>query len=255
MVYGLKLALVAAATVLAASLTILFGLFDRYGKRVYTIGRVWSRVILAISGITVKVQGLNHLDAGRQYIFMVNHQSNLDIPVLARSLTGFQLRWLAKKELLRVPFLGWAIRAGKHIIIDRSDRSAALDSLKKARELMSGGISPVIFPEGTRSTGGRLLPFKRGGFLLAVTMRTPIVPITIKGSGAVLPRDDWRIRSGAIEVAIHAPIGVENYRAGRLRLLSNQVREVIAKDLPNDAGHSEPSSQTDQRVWAQSSHS
>jgi 1-acyl-sn-glycerol-3-phosphate acyltransferase len=255
MLYGLKLAMVGAVTVPAASLTILLGLFDRYGKRVYMISRLWSRMILAASGVTVKVHGLNHLEAGRQYVFMVNHQSNLDIPVLVRSLTAFQLRWLAKKELLRVPFLGWAIWAAKHVIVDRSDRAAALESLNKAKQLMNGGISLVIFPEGTRSTGEHLLPFKRGGFLLAVKMRTPVVPITINGSGAVLPRGDWRIRGGTIEVAIHAPIGVENYRAGKLRSLSDQVREVIARDLPTGAGQTEAPSQSDPGLWAQSSHS
>jgi 1-acyl-sn-glycerol-3-phosphate acyltransferase len=255
MLYGLKLAMVGAVTIPAASLTILLGLFDRYGKRVYTISRLWSRMILAVSGVTLKVHGLSHLEAGRQYVFMVNHQSNLDIPVLVRSLKPFQLRWLAKKELLRVPFLGWAIWAAKHVIVDRSDRAAALDSLNKAKQLMNGGISLVIFPEGTRSARGRLLPFKRGGFLLAVKMRTPVVPITINGSGAVLPRGDWRIRGGAIEVAIHAPIAVENYRAGKLRALSDQVRDVIGRALPNDVEPIETPSQSDHGVWARTSHS
>jgi 1-acyl-sn-glycerol-3-phosphate acyltransferase len=239
MLYGLKLAIVGAVSVAAVLLTILLGTFDRYGKRVYTIGRFWSRMILAVAGVTVKVRGLDHLDAGRQYVFIVNHQSNLDIPVLVRSLKSFQLRWLAKKELLSVPFFGWAIVAGKHIVVDRTDRSAALDSFTRAKQLISGGVSLVIFPEGTRSTAGRLLPFKRGGFLLAAMTGTPIVPITINGSGAVLPPGAWRLRNGAVEVVIHAPIPSENHRPGTLRALSDHVREVIASELPH-AGPAEP---------------
>jgi 1-acyl-sn-glycerol-3-phosphate acyltransferase len=174
---------------------------------------------------------LHQLDAAQQYVFIVNHQSNLDIPVLVRTLKPFQLRWLAKKELLWVPFFGWAIVAGKHIIVDRTDRSAALDSFARAKQLISGGISPVIFPEGTRSGTGRLLPFKRGGFLLAAMTGTPIVPITINGSGAVLPPGAWRLRSGAVEVVVHAPISSENHRPGTLRVLSDHVREIIAGEL------------------------
>jgi 1-acyl-sn-glycerol-3-phosphate acyltransferase len=213
------------------------GFFDRYGKRGYAIGRLWSRMILALGGITLKIDGLQRLGARRQYIFIVNHQSNLDIPVLVCSLPGFQLRWLAKKELLRIPLFGWALRAGKHVMVDRLSRSAALQSLNEAQRLINGGVSLVIFPEGTRSKGGRLLPFKRGGFLLAVKMGIPIVPITIRDSGRALAPGDWRIRRGAIRVSIHTPIPMESYRPGELRALADQVREVIGKDLPNGLAH------------------
>ena len=231
MLYSLKLVALGAVTVPGSLLTLLFGLFDSQGKYAYLIARFWSWLFLIVAGVSLRVSGLNHIDPRRQYIFMVNHQSNIDIPVLFQSLAGFQLRWLAKKEMLWVPFLGWAMWAARHIAVDRGDRNDALRSLKKAQERMAGGISIVIFPEGTRSPDGGLLPFKRGGFLLAVKTQTPIVPVTINGSGKILAKGDWRLRAGEIRVTVGAPVSVEGYRPGNMRALSKRVRELIAANL------------------------
>jgi 1-acyl-sn-glycerol-3-phosphate acyltransferase len=231
MLYGLKLLVIGFVTLPAAVLTILFGLFDPHGKRVYGITRFWTRMVLVVGGVTIKIHGLSRIDPKQRYIFMVNHQSNIDIPVLVQSLTAFQLRWIAKKELLRTPLFGWAMRAAKHITVDRSDPLNALGSLKKATERMNGGISLVVFPEGTRSSDESLLPFKRGGFLLAVKTQTPIVPVTISGSGMILPKGDWRIRHGEIAVTVGAPVPVKDYRPGTLRILSQHVRELIGDNL------------------------
>ncbi len=235
MLYSLKLLGISVVTVPAALLIVLLGLFDRYGKHVYGISRLWTWMILAIGGVGLKVTGLSHIDPKRQYIFMVNHQSHIDIPVLIQSLPSFQLRWIAKRELLWVPFFGWAMWAAKHITVDRSDRMDALGSLKKAKERMKGGISLVIFPEGTRSSDGNLLPFKRGGLLLAVRTQTPIVPVTISGSWAILPKGDWRIRGGQIEVTVGAPVSVKNHRPRTLRELSVHVQELIENNLQTAA--------------------
>src|SRR4029434_3642881 len=166
MVYGFKLTVIALITVLLALLMIVFGFLDPYGKHVYRISQLWAWLVLRVAGISIKIDGLKHIDPSQKYVFMVNHQSNIDIPVLVQTLSQFQLRWIAKKELLWVPFFGWAMWASKHITVDRSDRMDALGSLKKAKERMKGGISLVIFPEGTRSSDGNLLPFKRGGLLV-----------------------------------------------------------------------------------------
>jgi 1-acyl-sn-glycerol-3-phosphate acyltransferase len=241
MLYALKLVVIVMITVPAALLTILGGLFDPLGKHVYGISRVWSWTILKVCGISLKITGLSHIDPKQRYIFMVNHQSNIDIPVLIQGLRAFQLRWLAKKELLWVPFFGWAMWAAKHITVNRSDRSDALQSLNKAKQRIASGISLVFFPEGTRSPDGRLLPFKRGGFWLAVQTQTPVVPITIDGSGALLPKGDWRIRRGEIHITVGEPLLVENYRSGKLLALSNQVRSIIAKQLETAASFSHQS--------------
>jgi 1-acyl-sn-glycerol-3-phosphate acyltransferase len=231
MSYGLKLLVIFVVTVPATLLIILLGPLDRTGKHVQRITSLWTKIILTVSGVVLNVKGLSQIDPKRQYVFMVNHQSNIDIPVLIQSLPARRLRWIAKKELLWVPFFGWAMWAAKHITVNRADRFDALGSLKRAKERMKDGVSLVVFPEGTRGSEGDLLPFKRGGFLLAVKTGTPIVPVTINGSAATLPKGDWRIRGGQIEVVIGTPVSVENYRPGTLRALSAHIRELMGKNL------------------------
>lgn len=231
MFYLAQLCMLLVVTVPLALMTIAFGPFDRHGKRVYRINQFWTWLILRIGGISLRVNGLENIEPGRQYVFMVNHQSNVDIPVLVQSLAGFQLRWIAKRELLRVPLFGWAMWATKHITVDRSDPLDAVKSLERAKERLAAGISIVVFPEGTRSRDGRLLPFKKGGFLLAAQTRTKIVPVTIRGSANVLPAGGWRLRPGTIEVFVGKPIATDGFRAGKLRALTQQVREIILAHL------------------------
>ena len=253
MLYSLKLVVLGAVTVPATLLTLLFGLFDSQGKYANLISRFWSWLILTVAGVSLRVSGLNHLDPRRQYVFMVNHQSNIDIPVLFQSLRGFQLRLLAKKEILWVPFFGWAMWAARHIAVDRGDRKDALRSLKKAQERMAGGISIVIFPEGTRSLDGGLLPFKRGGFWLAVKTQTPIVPVTINGSGKLLAKGDWRLRPGEIKITVGTPLSVEGDGAKNLRALSARVRELIAANL--DPAEETTDRKNDRSQTAEEAHS
>jgi 1-acyl-sn-glycerol-3-phosphate acyltransferase len=162
---------------------------------------------------------------------MVNHQSNVDIPILVQGLPLFQLRWIAKKELLWVPFFGWAMWATKHITVDRSNSIAAVRGLRRAKERIAAGISVVVFPEGTRTRDGQLQPFKKGGFLLAVQTKTDVVPVTIRGSRELLPSGAWRLGSGTVEVIIDQPISITGYRPGNLRLLVDRVHETIAAHL------------------------
>jgi 1-acyl-sn-glycerol-3-phosphate acyltransferase len=129
--------------------------------------------------------------------------------------------------------------ATKHITVDRADPLDAVKSLERARERLDAGISIVVFPEGTRSRDGRLLPFKKGGFLLAVRTRTKIVPVTIVGSASLLPAGAWRLRPGTIDVFVDRPILAENYRIGKLRSLTEQVRQVIAAHLEQRGGPQE----------------
>jgi 1-acyl-sn-glycerol-3-phosphate acyltransferase len=227
MIYCLKLLLIGFITLPLSLLVVLLGLFDRSGRVAYAIGRLWTWTILKTGRIRLKVRGLDRLDPGRPYVFIVNHQSNLDIPVLVQSLPKFQLRWIAKKQLAYVPFFGWALWASRHILVDRVDRGSAMASFRKAKEKIAGGDSVVIFPEGTRGSGGRLLPFKRGGFLLAVQTKTSIVPVTINGSWAILPRGDWRVKAGEIEVIVDEPIPVDQYHGKNVSALVDRVRDMM----------------------------
>lgn len=229
--YFLRLTLALFITIVLTTLTILLGIFDRHGKRVYCINQLWTWLVLRIARISLTVRGLENLDPSEQYVFMVNHQSNIDIPVLVQSLSQFQLRWIAKKELLWVPLFGWAMWATKHITVNRSDPGDALKSLDRAKRRMAAGISVVVFPEGTRSPNGKLLPFKKGGFLLALKTGKNIVPVTINGSGQLLPSGDWRLRSGNVEVIVEKAIMTKTFRAGSVRSLSDQVRQAIGAHL------------------------
>ena len=227
MLYFLQLSFIALLTVFLSVLTIICGIFETDGKQAYRINQYWAWVILRAAGIRLKVEGLENIDPKRQYVFIANHQSNIDIPLLVQALPEFQLRWLAKKELLRVPFFGWAVWVTKHVMIDRGDPQDAVKGLARAKDRLGAGISLVIYPEGTRSRDGRLQRFKKGGFLLAVQANTPIVPITVNGSAKLLPAGAWRLRPGTIDITIDKPVPVDGFRPGNLRLLVNQVHATI----------------------------
>jgi 1-acyl-sn-glycerol-3-phosphate acyltransferase len=235
MPYSLKLLLIGLLTIPTCIFILFMAPFDHYGKLGYSISRYWARAILKLAGIRLKVQGLERLDSTRQYIFIANHQSYLDIPALVQALPTFQLRWIAKKEILWVPLFGWVLWTTKHIIVDRSNLSKAMISLRMARERIEKGISVVVFPEGTRSRNGKLLPFKRGGFLLAIKTQTPIVPVTINGSGTILPREDWRVRSGEIEIVVSDPVPIDQVRAENLKPLLTRVRADMESPLLRQA--------------------
>ena len=235
MLYIAQLCVLLAVTVPLTILIIVLGPFDSHGKRVYRINQFWTWLILRMGRISLNVKGLENLESDRQYVFMVNHQSNIDIPILVQSLIRYQLRWIAKKELLWVPLFGWAMWASKHITVDRSDPLDAVKSLERAKRRIAAGISIVVFPEGTRSRDGRLLTFKKGGFLLAVKTRTSIVPVTIVGSARLLPAGAWRLHAGEIDVFVDKPIVTESYPVGKLRTLMDQVRQTIARHLDQSA--------------------
>ena len=224
MPYSLKLLLIGLLSILTGIVVIVLGPFDHAGRLAYRFGTFWSWAILKIGGIRLRVRGLERLDPHRPYIFIANHQSYIDIPAMIQALPGFQLRWIAKKELMRVPVFGWAMWSSKHIIVDRFNITKARASLRKARARIHDGASVVIFPEGTRSFHGELLPFKRGGFVLAVQTRIPVVPVTIAGSTDILPRDGWRIKKGEIEVIVSEPVPMDHFPVRKIGDLMERVR-------------------------------
>ena len=228
--YTLKLALIVLGSIVQSIPMIALGLVDPYGKRVYPMFRFWSWCVLKTGGVELKVRDTGRLDPRQAYVFMANHQSNIDIPVLVQALALFQLRWMAKRELLRIPFFGWALWASKHIIVKRSRSKDVVAAMAAAREKLTRGISVVVFPEGTRSTDGQLLPFKRGGFRLAEQAGVPIVPVTINGSGVLMKRGDWRLNCGEVEVVIGDAIPPGD-ADDRSRGQMHRVREAIGSGL------------------------
>ena len=242
MAYSLKLVLIAFLTLIVGLLVIALGPFDRKGTRAYVLARLWTGAILKISRVHLNVRGLEHLDPTRPYILMANHRSYIDIPVLVEAFARFQLRLIAKKELVWVPVFGWALWASKHITVDRTGRAQAIASLRRAKEKIAQGVSIVIFPEGTRGRGSGILPFKRGGFVLAAMAEVPIVPVTIVGSGTVLPRGEWRIRGGPIEVIVDEPIRMKRDDLKSIGKLSGRVRSLMVSHLNQASGGREAGS-------------
>ncbi len=207
--------------------------FDRNGNIVHHYARWWAKIQLLVSGVRVKVGGLEHLDKERPYIYMSNHQGSYDIFALLSCLP-VQFRWIAKKELFAIPILGWAMGAANYISIDRSGRRRALESIERAARKIKGGVSVVIFPEGTRSRDGSIQPFKRGGFTLALKSGVPIIPITINGSRDVMARDSMRVRPGEIRVSVDRAIQTTPFSLRERNVLMEKVRETIEGNLAAD---------------------
>jgi 1-acyl-sn-glycerol-3-phosphate acyltransferase len=157
---------------------------------------------------------------------MSNHQSSFDIFVLLAYLK-VQFRWLAKAELFRIPLFGFAMKRAGYISIDRSNRRAAFKSLKTASEIIRGGVSVIIFPEGTRSLDGNIRPFKSGGFVIAVESGVPIVPVILHGTRSIMAKDRLRIEPGDVTVEIAEPIETADYTRKTRDDLLNKIREVI----------------------------
>lgn len=209
------------------SLAILGSWIPPRGRWVFFMARLWSRGLLFFSGVGLEVRQEAPVEPARCHIFMPNHQSLYDIPALIASLPG-QGRFFAKRSLFRIPIFGWALKAGGFISIDREDRSRARESFAAAAKRLEGGVSTVIFPEGTRSLDGEMLPFERGGFLLAIKSGAPIVPVGIQGTLEIRQRGKLRVTPGRIIVAYGRPVEVEEFTVRSRRELAEKVRTRIA---------------------------
>jgi len=222
--------LVGFDTAMFGSLAILVSFIDRRGDIVHYVSKMWSCMNLVLSGVSVSVAGLENIRKGQPYIIMSNHQSSLDIWALIR-YTPLQLRWVMKIELRKVPIFGLSCERAGYIYVDRGDSQKAHESLKIAGQKIRNGASIVFFPEGTRSRDGKLLPFKKGGFVIAVEAGVPILPVTITGSLPLLPRKSLKIMPGNIKMRFHEPIQVNGYSYDTREQLMDRVRKVIEKDL------------------------
>jgi 1-acyl-sn-glycerol-3-phosphate acyltransferase len=217
---------VVLATFFLGICAIVVALFSKQGNVSHLVARLWGRSILFVSRVHVDGAGLENIPAGRSCILMANHQSNFDIPVLLGRLP-IQFRWLAKEELFRIPIFGRGMRGCGYISIDRSNRKLAFESLKEAARKIREGVSVMIFPEGTRSTDGKIRPFKKGGFVLSVDAGVPIVPIVIHGTWALMPKGRLMIRSQDVRLEILAPIDTSEYTRKTKDELMEKVRTVI----------------------------
>ena len=200
----LFLAVFIPITFLFAASAILWTFFDGSGRSYAIHARLWARLALVLAGVRVNVQGAERLPDG-PVIFMSNHQSNFDILALLGTMPR-QIYWIAKKELFDIPVFGSSMRRGGYIPLDRSDGRKALKSMDNAAKIIRAGKNVVLFPEGTRSKDRQLLPFKRGGFMLALRAGVPIIPVTINGSGRINPAGRIKLYRGNINIIMHPPV-------------------------------------------------
>jgi 1-acyl-sn-glycerol-3-phosphate acyltransferase len=226
------------STVILAAITLIVTLFSRTGNIQHRIARFWARLILFVSGIGVTVSGTENIAPGRSVIYMANHQSNFDIPVLLAKLP-VQFRWVAKAELFKIPLFGWAMRGCGYISIDRADRQSAFQSLAEAAETIRKGTAVMVFPEGTRSPDGRIKPFKKGPFVLAVDAGVPVVPIVIHGTWFIMPRDRHRIRPCRVTLHVLPAVETVGYsrdtKADLMQTIGSRMRRHFA-EMKGDPG-------------------
>ncbi|MDJ0787122.1 MAG: lysophospholipid acyltransferase family protein [Myxococcota bacterium] len=205
------------------------GLFGREpGAITCWIGRQWIHWIVVTCGVKIVATGLENLDPDKPAVYMNNHQSLFDICALVETLP-VNYRFVAKRELAWIPFFGWALAMTVGVMIDRSNRTASIASLRAAAQQIRDGANVIIFPEGTRGSGEELAPFKSGGFHLAIEAQVPVVPVTISGSQHVMPRDSFRAEPGAIKIHYGVPVPTVGLVAADRAALSDRVRTVIGE--------------------------
>jgi 1-acyl-sn-glycerol-3-phosphate acyltransferase len=192
----------------------------------WIVRRIWAPGLLKASRLKVIATGQERLDPRGAYIFMSNHQSLADVPVIFDSLPH-NLRFVAKKELLYVPFFGLYLYLAGYPLIDRRNREEAIRSLEHAGALIRSGIPVVSFPEGTRTRDGNVGPFKKGAFVLALEAGVPIVPVAISGSDRVMARGSLATRPGTVRVHFGEPLDLSSYGPGDRDRLMAEVREII----------------------------
>ena len=219
------------ATLVLGVLTLLTYPLDRKGRAGHHCARLWGRIALLANRVKVRVEGLENVKGKGPFVFMSNHQGSYDIFALLGHLP-FQFKWLVKKELFSIPFFGWAMAAAGYISIDRQGtREATVEAMNQAARRIREGMSVVIFPEGSRSPDGSIQPFKKGGFILAMKSKVPIIPISLAGSREIMSKDRLTASSGEIRIRIGNPIETSPYSVKERNTLMEKVSETILKNF------------------------
>jgi 1-acyl-sn-glycerol-3-phosphate acyltransferase len=186
----------------------LLAILFRWKSLLYVLGHIGVRLGLALTGIRVRIVGAEHLPLNRAAVYCANHESNVDPPVLFSALHP-RMHILYKQEIDRIPILARAFRLGGFIPIDRRNKESAARSIERGAQSIRAGHSFLIFPEGTRSRTGELLPFKKGGFIMAIKAQAPIVPIAVQGGRAAMTKGSWVIRPVTVSIRVGRPVETE----------------------------------------------
>ncbi|RCK74549.1 MAG: 1-acyl-sn-glycerol-3-phosphate acyltransferase [Ignavibacteriae bacterium] len=227
----IKIILIFIISVLSGIAALITIPFNKNGKVFHYLARLYAKGILLVSGVKVRTVGVENLQSGKSYIYVSNHASGFDIPAVIAGIPD-QIRIVYKKELGKIPIWGWALKYNRtYIPIDRSSGADAIKSLDEAAEKMKSGASVLLFAEGTRTKDGKLQPFKRGAFNLAVKSGVPVIPLTINGSFKILPKKKFRILPGQITLVLGKPIDVkiDGGKQEEIRLM-DEVYKVISNN-------------------------
>lgn len=226
-------------TIIFGLLSLVASVFDSSGRTQHAIARVWARILLAVSGVRARVEGLEKLPAGASCVLVANHSSFMDIPTVL-AMIPLQIRFFAKKGLFRIPLLGGHLRRAGHLPVVRENPRGSLGSLTEgARLVRERGISVLLFPEGGRSPA-HLREFKEGAAYLAIKAGVPAVPVGIIGTRAVLPMGSVHVRPHAVTVRIGDPISTQGLKLHARAELSRTLRRRVAELIGTPVGDPAP---------------
>lgn len=220
------LPIVLVATILTALTTIVGCSLG--GERLFSYypGMIWSKLFCIVSLCPIKVKGREKLNKNQSYIFAANHQGAYDI-FLIYGYLGQPIKWIMKKELEKIPFVGYACKKAGFIFVDNSSPKAAAKTIEEAEARLQNGASVVIFPEGSRTKTGKLSVFKKGAYQMALDLKLPIVPITINGSYEVMPIQSYWLSPHKMELIIHDPIPTEGITTENMREAAVAIRGLV----------------------------
>ncbi len=221
------------STFLTASICIILSLagFPRIANQVFA--RNWARLNAFVSLMEVQVEGTEKVKPGESYVITANHRSLVDIYLLY-GFSGFDVKWVMKKELRAIPVFGLACEKLGHVVVDRSNTSADLHSMEVARERFVKGTSIIFFPEGTRSRDNSMLPFKKGAFRMALNLGVPILPVSIHGTEKILPSDTTQLSPGKAILRFHDPIPTAGLDESDTGMLMDRTRAVLVEALKQE---------------------
>tara|TARA_B100000315_G_scaffold164238_1_gene152842 strand:+ start:783 stop:1529 length:747 start_codon:yes stop_codon:yes gene_type:complete len=216
-------------TIVFGVIIMIFSPFDLKGYVFKTSAKFWSVILLKLSGVTYRVKGLENLDKSNHYFFASNHESAFDIPLIFSSLPFYTVT-LAKIELRKIPFLGWAMVASRHIFVDRKNREKSAKSLREMmRSFQKTPRSLLIFPEGARSLDGEIRTFKKGGIFLAIQLNMAVVPVAVCGTREIVLKHALKVQPGSVEFKIGKPINPEEWVDKDPADFANYVQQNVIK--------------------------
>jgi 1-acyl-sn-glycerol-3-phosphate acyltransferase len=230
--------LIVLATIFFGILSLIRSLFDESGDGLIRVARRWAKVLLAVGGVKVEVEGLEHIDPTGSYVFVSNHASYMDTPVVLANIP-VQFRFLAKRGLFQIPLLGTHLSQAGHIPVPREDPRASVKTMQLAAEtIQRRHISMLVFPEGGRSADGVMREFKEGAAYIAIRAGVPLVPLAIIGTHAVLPMHSGVVRPGRVKLCVLPPISTKGLTLKDRTQMTEHLHELIAAQGLASAGQS-----------------